>query len=322
MEIRYLAQEEKYISRELYEECFPEDSESFVDYYYEQKCADNEILVLEDQERICSMLHLNPFRVSMYGTSCRVHYIVAVATAEEYRRRGYMLRLMEEAFYDMYHRGEPFTFLIPANPDYYYSCGFEYWENQLELKQDRDDIWHGQRMAAAKAEDSKELAAFSNEVLKEQFDLYIEKDEAYYRRLILEQNSQSGQVVVLRDTIDESASGPVSGIFCFDRECGVEIREPIMRTSCSERVHPLMMGRILNLEAFCQNMRSRTPLKLEVEVRDTLLSENNGCFRIEISENGGKAMRIHSHEPEKSMDIAEIGQLLFDRMRIYINEIV
>ena len=110
MEIRYLKQEEKEASRELYEKCFPEDSEAFTDYYYQYKCQDNHILVMEDREQICSMIHLNPFRMNLYGNICGVHYIVAVATLEEYRRRGYMLELMNRAFHDMYERGEPLRF--------------------------------------------------------------------------------------------------------------------------------------------------------------------------------------------------------------------
>ncbi|SCJ25074.1 Predicted acetyltransferase involved in intracellular survival and related acetyltransferases [uncultured Roseburia sp.] len=324
MELRYLAQDEKHLSRELYEVCFPEDTEEFVNYYYEQKCKDNEILVLEEHEKVYAMIHLNPFTVSMNQNSCRVHYIVAVATDESCRRRGYMLELMNQAFHDLYGRKEPFTFLIPANPDYYYSCGFEYWESQLKLKQDQGDIWQGQKVAAAKKEDCRELALFSNEVLGNRFDLYVEKDEAYYQRLILEQKSQNGQIVVMRETSRENGrpEGAVSGIFGFDRECGVEIREPIMRTSCTEYVHPLMMGRIIHLESFCAAMKSREPVEINTEIRDTMIPENNGCYRIRIDENGGRAVRIHSHEPELSMDIAEIGQLLFHKMRIYINEIV
>ena len=46
MEIRYLDQKEKERSRKLWEECFPEDSARFLDYYYQEKCRDNRILVL------------------------------------------------------------------------------------------------------------------------------------------------------------------------------------------------------------------------------------------------------------------------------------
>ena len=317
MEIRYLKQEEKEASRELYEKCFPEDSEAFTDYYYQYKCQDNHILVMEDREQICSMIHLNPFRMNLYGNICGVHYIVAVATLEEYRRRGYMLELMNRAFHDMYERGEPFTFLIPANPDYYYSCGFEYWDSQIELKQDQDNIWKGQQISTAKESECLELARFSNRVLGQKFDMFIEKDEAYYRRLIKEQSSENGQIVVLREQ-----DGAVSGIFAFDRESGVEIREPIMETGCTEYIHPLMMGRILNLKRFCAMIKSEEPFNMALEIRDGMIPENNGKFRISIDKNGGRAIPMEQGEPEKSLDIARFGKMMFNKMRIYVNEIV
>ena len=46
--MRYLTQGEKENSRRLYECCFPEDSQKFVDYYYQEKCRENEIAVIEE----------------------------------------------------------------------------------------------------------------------------------------------------------------------------------------------------------------------------------------------------------------------------------
>ena len=48
MSMRYLTQGEKENSRRLYECCFPEDSQKFVDYYYQEKCRENEIAVIEE----------------------------------------------------------------------------------------------------------------------------------------------------------------------------------------------------------------------------------------------------------------------------------
>lgn len=320
MEIRYLSPEEKERSRELYEDCFPEDTERFVDYYYKEKCKDNQILVLEDQEEICSMIHLNPFTISMYGNLAQVCYIVAVATREDCRRNGYMLQLMKRAFYDRYRAGDPFTFLIPANPDYYYSCGFDFWENQRELKQDQDTIWNENRtVAAAKPADCEEMAGYSNRVLAKRFDLFIQKDEAYYERLIREQESEDGHVVILRDV---HKPYEICGLFSFDRECGVEIREPVMEDCCTETVHPIMMGRVLNLERFCGMIKCNEKIRRNLEIRDELIPENNGTFCITIDENGGQAVRIHGLQVEESLDIAEFGKQMFHDMRIYINEVV
>lgn len=63
MEVRYLDSSEKKRCRSLWEEAFPEDSASFVDYYMEEKTKDNRILVLEENGRILSMLHRNPYEV-------------------------------------------------------------------------------------------------------------------------------------------------------------------------------------------------------------------------------------------------------------------
>jgi predicted acetyltransferase len=128
--MRYLTQGEKENSRRLYECCFPEDSQKFVDYYYQEKCRDNEIAVIEENGKIISMVHANPFTVSCCGTQAEVHYIVAVATDPEYRRRGYMRQLMQQVLRDCRNRGEVFSFLMPADPAYYEPLGYRYWNNQ------------------------------------------------------------------------------------------------------------------------------------------------------------------------------------------------
>ena len=59
-EIRYLEENEKNKSRELWEEAFPEDSREFDDYYFSEKTRDNKILVKAEDGKILSMVHLNP----------------------------------------------------------------------------------------------------------------------------------------------------------------------------------------------------------------------------------------------------------------------
>lgn len=332
MDIRYLEQEEKEKSRPLYETSFPEDSIEFVDYYYSEKCKDNKILVMEDYEQVISMIHLNPFTLSIYGQDAKAHYIVAVATHEDYRMQGYMRTLMEQAFSDMYHAGEPFTFLTPANPDYYYSCGFEYWEHQLHLEQDQDTIWNGrQRLTAAIEADCAQMAAFSNVALADQFDLFVKKDEAYYKRLIKEQECDGGHLIVMKE-VPESASScddaeckaqeTVGGIISLNHGAGLYFREPILSHSCTEQIQPKMMGRVLNIGKFCGMIKCNEPIDMKVRIRDTMIPENEGCYHITIDVNGGQAIPLLDEEVDLSMDIAELGQFFFDKMRIYINEVV
>ena len=79
--VRYLPDGEKNRTRELWTEAFPEDSRQFLDYYYSEKMRDNRVLVKEEDGRIVSMLHRNPYRMAVGDREEDIDYIVAVATA-------------------------------------------------------------------------------------------------------------------------------------------------------------------------------------------------------------------------------------------------
>lgn len=332
--LRYLRQEEKGRSRGLYETCFPKDTAKFIDYYYEEKCRDNEIIVLEDQDRICSMIHANPFPVSCCGQRADVHYLVAVATEPAYRRQGCMRRLLQKLLQEERKKGEPFSFLMPANPAYYEPFGYRYWSNQWvwETENVQTEKLHGYVMKqknCVRNADNKELAQISNQILTEKFDLYISRNASYYERLKKEQQSEDGAVVPVYD-----GNGQLCGSFCYSMEDGFEIREPLWKAEAKlpgkseslclpiERVNPLMMGRILDLPAFVKLLRFADVYEETLQIRDDILPENNGIFRIYIDRTGGRAERAEACENARAMDIATFGQLMFDRLRIFVNELV
>lgn len=163
--LRYLQQQEKIRSRELYEEMFPEDEPEFVDAYYRYKSADNEILVLEEEQELISMLHLNPYCFWFRGSLVESNYIVAVATKPMYRHQGCMRQLLTKALSDLYEKRQPFTFLMPASEAIYRPFDFRFVGN----------------------EDGEQWEAASSEALSEQFDLFIWKDSAYENRNIPDQ---------------------------------------------------------------------------------------------------------------------------------------
>lgn len=118
-EPKYLSAEERGWTRALYQAAFPEDTERFVDFYYQYKTRDNQILVLEQDGQIVSMLHRNPYTMIMNGYEFLADYIVAVATEKAFRHQGCMRKLLEKALDDMADQGMPFTFLMPASESIY-----------------------------------------------------------------------------------------------------------------------------------------------------------------------------------------------------------
>ena len=119
--------ENKLRTRKLYEECFPNDSERLVDYYYSVLIKRNIILTLEYDYIVISMIHLNPYLYSICGEETNIHYLFAIATKQEYRYRGFMKSLINEAITYLQDFKEPFCYLAPECPElekFYNKYGF------------------------------------------------------------------------------------------------------------------------------------------------------------------------------------------------------
>lgn len=162
LEVRYLKDDERIRSRELYEEVFVEDADGFSELYYKIKARDNRILVAENDGAIVSMLHRNPYTFRFRGASVPADYIVAVATKVTCRHQGLMRALLTKALQDMYADGRPFTFLMPADEAIYTPFDFRLMGN----------------------DDEEGLAAQGSKELEEDYELFVEKDEAYQKRHI------------------------------------------------------------------------------------------------------------------------------------------
>ena len=99
--LTYLDAEDKDETKHLWHMCFPEDSESFIEYYYKEKTKDNEILVKKDNGLLISMVQYNPYAVKLRGRLWKLDYLVGVATEESRRREGHF----RDVFVKMLHDG-------------------------------------------------------------------------------------------------------------------------------------------------------------------------------------------------------------------------
>ena len=107
--------ESKLKTRKLYEECFDEGKDDFIDYYYDVIIKRNEMVVAKDGDTIVSMIHLNPYIYNICGNIKNVHYLVAIATKREYRGKGLMSSCINKAIDYLRYLNEPFCYLVPEN---------------------------------------------------------------------------------------------------------------------------------------------------------------------------------------------------------------
>lgn len=177
LHLRYLSQEEKSLSRSLYETVFSDDTKRFVDYYYQYKTRDNRILTLWEEEKLVSMLHLNPYVMIINGYEVKSDYIVAVATHKDYRHQGYMRLLLERALNDAADTGMPFVFLMPASESIYAPFDFVWICPHTDLPAHVD--------ALGAEEQNRYLAA--------RYQMFCKRDERYMENLAAECAAAEGE---------------------------------------------------------------------------------------------------------------------------------
>ena len=298
--IKYLNQKEKTLTKPLYKEAFFEDSDNFVNYYYEEKLKDNRILADIEGESVRSMIMLNPYKISVFNKIYNLDYIVAVATGKEFKRQGYMRRLLNKALCDMNAEHVPFTYLIPANKDYYLPFDFAFVANKNEYNTN----FSGLKKQVIKEEPDKELIFrildfINNEVSKDN-DVYTYRDENYFIRDLKEIASEDGFINIYSDENDIVAYESFWG-----RE-KLELKERIVSSKLANRKFGKenIMVRITDIVELLSNFRAKEPIDIIIKINDNIIEVQNGYFRIEMDERYSSVSRIS--------DIGDRGFAEFD----------
>ena len=340
MELRKLEQKEHSKTRNLWETVFSEDTKQFLDYYYFFKTRDNEIYAIEEDKAIRSMLQLNPYMLQVEEQQFRGNYIIAVATEEAYRSRGYMGMLLRKSMEEMYRRKEWFTFLMPAAEAIYTPYDFRFIYNQRQalieeipeygFLSEEKSLNRKLDIKDASIGDAAEMAVFFNQHFADRWQVYAVRNEAYYQTLLFEQQSENGGIKLME------SDGELVGMLDYAREDGLEIREPLylneyaeefkkavyaMQRDSGESVkvyapfeevgeeHPIIMARILYLPGLLSAMKVKEGEQMECSfaVLDTILTQNSRIWRIWGGYDDSR--KIYVQETEDSEGVLTIGAL-------------
>lgn len=302
---RYLTGAEKLLSRDLWEEAFPEDSREFDDYYFREKLKDNRVLALisegwdhadraeKSDIRVESMIHRNPYRLRVRDEIWQADYLVGVATREDRRHRGYMRRLLMRMMADMRAEKMPFCFLMPADEAIYRPFGFTYIFRQPHWGLRDESAKQLVRVPVSddgRSVDLETAAAWMETWLQKRYEMYAIRDEAYLQRLADEIASENGVLDVLFDR--DEIIGIVSEWGWEEREQRLLYAKNLYRKE-TEAPKPAIMARIISPETFVHPIRLCQTLKeneriLMLKLSDPLIPENNGLWRWTLDHEGSR----------------------------------
>lgn len=334
MELRKLQENEHVFTRKLWEEVFVEDTEEFLDYYYFLKTRDNEIFVIEEDGQIRSMLHLNPYLIAAEEATFEGHYIVAVATAEKYRKRRYMQKLLCTSMQKMYDRKEPFTFLMPAAEAIYAPYDFRFIYDQKKCKITGNPEALQVELKEASILDISAIVNFFEKYVASKHQVYAVRDKKYYSTVLIEQQSQHGGIMLMKSGAD------IVGMFFYSWEGEFAVREPLYLDGYEEEFYkavyvmkkeqeqvqiyassgngfetekqPMIMARILHLESFLSLLKVKEGecLDCSFAVLDALLMKNSRVWR--LTADGEQKVNVRETEDSEGvLTIAALTSLAF-----------
>ena len=301
--LTYLDAEDKDETKHLWHMCFPEDSESFIEYYYKEKTKDNEILVKKDNGLLISMVQYNPYAVKLRGRLWKLDYLVGVATEESRRREGHFRDVFVKMLHDEEAAGKPITYLVPVNPAVYAPMGFTFIGNvaSYELTEEAKKTLT-RTVCQNTPEDCGRAAVYMEQWLGARYEMYTRRDAAYVSRLIKELASENGTLEFLEQ------DGRLVGL---DAYWGWEVREH--RLLYAEDAYMVKTGeklwnmaRLTNIGALLaafglkqaeQQGEEKRMLTLGIRMNDPILEMNNGEFVWTIGETGS-SLKARKPEPD------------------------
>lgn len=301
--LTYLDAEDKDETKHLWHMCFPEDSESFIEYYYKEKTKDNEILVKKDNGLLISMVQYNPYAVKLRGRLWKLDYLVGVATEESRRREGHFRDVFVKMLHDEEAAGKPITYLVPVNPAVYAPMGFTFIGNVAfyELTEEAKQTLT-RTVCQDTPEDCGRAAVYMEQWLGARYEMYTRRDAAYVSRLIKELASENGTLEFLEQ------DGRLVGL---DAYWGWEVREH--RLLYAEDAYTVKTGeklwnmaRLTNIGALLaafglkqaeQQGGEKRMLTLGIRMNDPILEMNNGEFVWTIGETGS-SLKARKPEPD------------------------
>lgn len=227
------------------------DTDEFVQVFFHYFYRDNVLLAVDENE-IVSMAFLLPAFLDVKKQRIPATYLYACATREDYRGKGLMADLIEEACWDVCRRGEAGLFLLPATGslyDYYMKLGFRefFYENREkyiledQLENDVDDVF--------------EIFRISGEIYHDQRSLWLTSDFAVHYPLshfqFVEQEFQGNSGGLYQISQQNNNVGIA---FIQKKENTLEIKELLVS---SENLIPLF--RSLALRFDCINVEISRP---------------------------------------------------------------
>ncbi len=139
--------------KRLWQVCFPDDGEEFIDYYFRERTRPS-YAYCAHVPKLAAMLHVIPMQFSICSvkdgsiSKIPVGFVAGVATAPEYRKKGIAKALLRAAAHEC-SKNCMALMLSPVNEAFYRNYGYETVSYRCVHTLSRNDMPEGIKMISA-----------------------------------------------------------------------------------------------------------------------------------------------------------------------------
>lgn len=299
--------------KELYMICFPEDTESYADFFINNKFDGTNCMTLFDGDTLVNMLFLVKKKMVMRGVVFDVPYMVAGGTLPKYRGRGIFNGVILQNFKNLKAAGKPFTGLMPFDTDFYLRQCFVTHSFYKDVPLQSGGI----PMKDISFENIPEMKAVYDGFMQDKNGWFYRDVDAFDLRL-KEIFNEGGKAYGLYD------GGKMEGyILTFDDEeideyCGVnpDIIKKYDTHFESVKENVGVGGELDNMLRICDNKLLLDSIKypedidttVTFSVDDSFYKENCGTYKLTVK--GGKGVVSDCDKAEFDLKVEDLTKLV------------
>lgn len=325
--------------RLLWRHCF-HDSINYENFYFRSVYLYNQVYIIDKK----GMIHSNPYLCFLNGKKEILHYIVGVGTLKEYRRTGIMRQLLEELLHDLYLQKEVITFLMPEKEAYYIPFDFvsiskkNKYVIQFDIKKhDLIYITYQNLLKNFKYNEIDVIFSEINQILKEKYKIFVNRDKDYFDLLWKEKACQKGDLIFCFQ--EKDFPNKFLGFFAYTKNSQTWNVEQYVGNLVMDEIvsgffetkrkifyeYPYMI-RITNVEClfklFSYVFKDLAQKNQSLKVIDSVIEQNNGIFRFKLINEEVFVERMQDQNKyDQEMTVKELAKYIFANENTIKNEI-
>lgn len=181
----------------LWKQSYPSQNEDYLKFYFDQIFDDGRCILIKQDNLVISSLQMNTHTIRLADKQLKAGYILGVSTLPEFRKRGYMRKLMESAMDEAGHN-YLVSLIRVSNPKICERFGFEIIYNRKAYTVPREYLNKVSSANTSYLADAEELLQTYQKFVQH-FDGYYMRDKNYYSILLNELKLHQKEMVVFRD---------------------------------------------------------------------------------------------------------------------------